>query len=42
MVGTVTRVDRAEGALYPEVEVLPSADLAALEEVLVFDLVPAS
>jgi rod shape-determining protein MreC len=42
MVGTVTRVDRAESALYPEVEVLPSADLAALEEVLVFDLVPAS
>jgi rod shape-determining protein MreC len=42
MVGTVTRVDREEGALYPEVEVLPSADLAAIEEVLVFDLLPAS
>ncbi len=42
MVGTVTRVDRAEGALYPEVEVVPSAALAALEEVLVYELAPAS
>jgi rod shape-determining protein MreC len=42
MVGTVTRVAREESALYPEVEVLPSADLSALEEVLVFELVPAS
>lgn len=42
MVGTVTRVERVEGALYPEVEVLPSADLAAIEEVLVFDLLPES
>ncbi len=41
MVGTVTRVDRGEGALYPEVEVIPSANLAAIEEVLVFELVPA-
>lgn len=40
MVGTVTRVTREEGGLYPEVEVVPSADLAALEEVLVFDLQP--
>ena len=42
MVGTVTRVERVEGALYPDVEVLPSADLAAIEEVLVFDLLPDS
>jgi rod shape-determining protein MreC len=40
MVGTVTRVERVEGALYPEVEVVPSADLAALEEVMIFDLQP--
>ncbi len=42
MVGIVTRVGHEEGALYPEVEVFPSADLAAIEEVLVFDLLPAS
>jgi rod shape-determining protein MreC len=39
-VGTVTRVDRAEGALFPEVEVLPSADLSSIEEVVVFDPSP--
>ncbi|MFZ5875859.1 MAG: rod shape-determining protein MreC [Nitrospirota bacterium] len=37
MVGTVTRVDRPEGALFPDVEVLPSADLSSIEEVVVFD-----
>lgn len=42
MIGIVTRVEHEEGALYPEVEVLPAADLAAIEEVLVFDLLPAS
>jgi rod shape-determining protein MreC len=42
MVGIVTRVGHEEGALYPEVEVVPSADLAAIEEVLVFDLLPDS
>jgi rod shape-determining protein MreC len=42
MVGTVTRVERVEGALYPDVEVRPAADLAAIEEVLVFDLLPES
>jgi rod shape-determining protein MreC len=36
-VGTVTRVDRPEGALFPEVEVLPSADLSSMEEVVVFE-----
>lgn len=39
-VGAVTRVDRPEGALFPDVEVLPSADLSSLEEVLVFDPSP--
>jgi rod shape-determining protein MreC len=41
-VGTVMRVDRPEGALFPDVEVLPAADLSAIEEVVVFDLSPGS
>lgn len=42
MVGTVTSVQHLEGSLYPDVEVLPSADLSAIEEVLVFALSPES
>lgn len=42
VIGIVTQVGHEEGALYPEVEVVPAADLAAIEEVLVFDLLPAS
>lgn len=37
LVGTVTRVDRPAGALFPEVEVFPSADLSAVEEIVVFE-----
>ncbi|MEO5656347.1 MAG: rod shape-determining protein MreC [Nitrospiria bacterium] len=40
MVGTVTRVEHPEGALYPEVELAPAADLSRLEEVLILDPVP--
>ncbi len=42
MIGMVTKVEHEDAALYPEVEVVPAADLAAIEEVLVFDLLPAS
>lgn len=42
IVGTVSRVQRAEGELYPDVEVIPSADLSRLEEVLVIERLPDS
>lgn len=42
IVGTVSRVQRAEGELYPDVEVIPSADLSRLEEVLVIERPPPS
>jgi rod shape-determining protein MreC len=41
MVGAVNRVERPEGDLYPDVEVIPSVDLSALEEVLVIERLPA-
>lgn len=41
MVGAVNRVERPEGDLYPDVEVIPSADLSKLEEVLVIERSPA-
>lgn len=42
LVGRVIGVDRPEGALYPEVELAPAADLSRLEEVLVFDPEPGA
>jgi rod shape-determining protein MreC len=42
VVGTVTRVERPDGALFPEVEVFPAADLSAVEEVVVFEPSPDS
>ncbi|MFZ5863560.1 MAG: rod shape-determining protein MreC [Nitrospirota bacterium] len=39
-VGTVTRVERPEGALFPDVEAFPAADLASLEEVVLFAPAP--
>jgi cell shape-determining protein MreC len=41
MVGAVNRVERPEGDLYPDVEVIPSVDLSTLEEVLVIERLPA-
>jgi rod shape-determining protein MreC len=41
MVGTVNRVERPEGDLYPDVGVIPSVDLSTLEEVLVIERLPA-
>jgi rod shape-determining protein MreC len=41
MVGAVNRVERSEGDLYPDVEVIPLVDLSTLEEVLVIERLPA-
>jgi rod shape-determining protein MreC len=42
MVGAVSRVQRLESDLYPDVEVIPSADLSRVEEVLVIEQSPES
>lgn len=39
-VGTVSRVERRDADLYPDVEVIPAADLSHLEEVLVIERTP--
>jgi len=40
-VGTVSRVERRDADLYPDVEVIPAADLSHLEEVLVIEHPPS-
>jgi rod shape-determining protein MreC len=42
MVGAVSRVQRLESDLYPDVEVIPSADLSRVEEILVIEQSPES
>lgn len=41
-IGTVTRIEKAEGELFQSAELLPSVDVSRLEEVLVVTAVPAA